>query len=140
PNRDDFEAGETQQPKPEYLNDFELGVQRNNKNYSYGANLFYMKYHDQLVLIGNINDVGAYTRTNIDKSYRAGVELTGTWLINNYVNIAGNLSLSENKINNYTELIDDYDNGGTITNHYEKTNIAFSPGIVGAGTINFMPV
>ncbi len=140
PNRDDFEAGETQQPKPEYLNDFELGVQRTGKNYSYGANLFYMQYKDQLALIGNINEVGAYTRTNIDRSYRAGVELTGSWMINKYVNIVANLSLSKNKINNYTELIDDYENGGTITNNYQQTDIAFSPGIVGGGTINFMPV
>jgi iron complex outermembrane receptor protein len=140
PNRDDFEAGTTQQPKPEYLNDVELGIQRTGKNYSYGANLFYMQYKDQLVLIGNINDVGAYTRTNIPDSYRTGVELTGSWMINKYVNIAANLSLSKNKIKNYTELIDDYENGGTIANNYEQTDIAFSPGIVGGGTINIIPI
>jgi iron complex outermembrane receptor protein len=140
PNRGDFEAAKTQQPKQEVLNDFEVGVERKNKNYSFGANLYYMKYHNQLVLIGNINDVGAYTRTNIANSYRAGIELQGNIILTNYLNIAANLALSENKINNFTELIDDYDNGGTKTNFYKKTDISFSPGVVGGGSINFIPV
>lgn len=140
PNRDDFEAGKSQQPKQEELNDLELGVEKKSKNYSFGANLYYMKYHNQLVLIGNINDVGSYTRTNIANSYRAGIELQGKVIVNDYLNIAANLTLSENKIKNFTELIDDYDNGGTKTNLYTKTNISFSPAVVAGGSINFIPV
>ena len=140
PNRDDFEAGKTQQPKQETLNDWELGVERKSKSFSYGANLYYMKYNNQLVLIGNINDVGSYTRTNIDNSYRAGIELQGAWIINTYLNIAANLTFSQNKIKNFTELIDDYDNGGAVRNQYNKTDISFSPAVVGAGSINITPV
>ncbi len=77
PNRDDFEAGVNEQPKPERLQDIELGVERKNKNNNWGATLYYMNYKDQLVLTGKINDVGAYTRTNIDDSYRTGIELQG---------------------------------------------------------------
>ena len=140
PNRDDFEAGKTQQPKAEELNDLELGVEKKSKNYSFGANLYYMKYRNQLVLIGNINDVGSYTRTNIPNSYRLGIELQGKVILTDYVNIAANLTLSENKIKNFTELIDDYDNGGTQKNVYQKTTISFSPAVVGGGSINFVPV
>ena len=64
-----------QQPKPEKLNDFELGIEKKNNKYNIGITCYYMHYKDQLVLTGKINDVGAYTRTNIPKSYRAGVEL-----------------------------------------------------------------
>ena len=39
------------------------------------ANLYYMDYHDQLVLTGEVNDVGSAVRENIENSYRAGVEL-----------------------------------------------------------------
>ena len=99
-----------------------------------------MKYHNQLVLIGNINDVGSYTRTNIPNSYRAGIELQGKITCSNYLSIAANLTLSENKIKNFTELIDDYDNGGTKTNFYKKSDISFSPAIVGGGSINIIPV
>ncbi len=77
PNRDDFEAGMNRQPKREMLNDIELGVERTNKLCNWSATLYYMRYKDQLVLTGQINDVGAYTRTNIPKSYRAGIELQG---------------------------------------------------------------
>ena len=77
PNRDDFESGSGSQPRPERLNDFELGFQKKKTNYDWGASLYYMQYKDQLVLTGKINDVGAYTRTNIPNSYRMGIELQG---------------------------------------------------------------
>ena len=140
PNRDDFEAGKTLQPKQEMLNDFEAGIEKKGKDYSFGANLYYMKYHNQLVLVGNINDVGEYTRINIANSYRAGIELQGKVMLTKYVNIAANLSLSKNKIKDFTELIDDYDNGGTKNNFYKKTDIAFSPAVVGGGSINITPI
>ena len=77
PNRDDFEAGMNQQPKPETLHDIELGVEKKTVKYSYGATAYYMNYHNQLVLTGKINDVGSYTRTNTPSSYRMGIELSG---------------------------------------------------------------
>ncbi|MCW3094304.1 MAG: TonB-dependent receptor, partial [Ferruginibacter sp.] len=140
PNRDDFEAGKTLQPKPEKLNDFELGAERKSAYYSVGANLYFMNYKDQLVLVGNINDVGAYTRTNIPKSYRAGIELQGRTNITKWLNWAANVSFSENKIKDYTDLVDDYDNGGTKAFYYKKTDISFSPAVVAASTISFTPL
>lgn len=140
PNRDDFEAGATQQPKPEHLNDLELGIENKNARYNWSANLYYMKYRDQLVLTGKINDVGAYTRTNIPDSYRMGMELQAAAIFNSWVKASGNLAFSRNKIRNLTEYIDDYDNGGQKINVYEETDIAYSPGIVGAATITFTPL
>lgn len=140
PNRDDFEAGVTQQPKPELLNDVELGIERKKTNYSFGANLYYMKYKDQLILTGKINDVGSYTRTNIPNSYRAGIELQGAVTITKWMNTAANVTFSKNKIKNFTEYLDDYDNGGQKNNFYSSTDIAYSPNIVAGGSINFIPV
>ena len=140
PNRDDFEAGKTQQPKREILNDFEIGIDKKEKLYSFGINLYYMKYKDQLVLIGNINDVGSYTRINIPNSYRAGIELQGNIIVTNKINITANLTLSENKIKNFTEIIDNYDTNGTIVNQYKKSDISFSPAVIGGGSINFTPI
>lgn len=139
PNRDDFEAGAELQPKPEKLRDLEIGVEKRAYKFSYGANFYYMKYKDQLVLTGKINDVGAYTRTNIKDSYRAGVELQGSAVIKSWINVAANLALSQNKINDFTEYIDDYDNGGQLSKEYNKPDIAFSPGVVGGATINLQP-
>jgi iron complex outermembrane receptor protein len=139
PNRDDFEAGKTQQPKKESLNDWELGIERNNKTTSWSATLYYMHYKDQLVLTGQINDVGAYTRTNIPKSYRLGIELQAGAVINSWMNVSANLALSKNKVLDFKEYIDDYDAGDQKLNQYNTTDIAFSPNIVGGATINFLP-
>ncbi|HQW83960.1 MAG TPA: TonB-dependent receptor plug domain-containing protein [Ferruginibacter sp.] len=140
PNRDDFEAGNYQIPKPERLNDIEAGLAKKGKNYSVEANVYYMRYKNQLVLTGKINDVGAYTRTNINKSYRTGVELQGSTKITTWANVNVNITLSENKLIDFTEYIDDYDTGGQQINFYPKTDISFSPSIIAGGSLNFIPV
>jgi len=84
--------------------------------------------------------VGAYTRTNIPKSYRAGLELVASAKITSWLNAAGNFSVSKNKVKDFSEYIDDYDNGGQQINQYSSTDIAFSPKMVGGVTINFIPL
>ncbi|HEX7904428.1 MAG TPA: TonB-dependent receptor plug domain-containing protein [Chitinophagaceae bacterium] len=140
PNRDDFEAGTTQQPKAEKLGDAELGIERTTSKYNLSAVLYYMNYKDQLVLTGKINDVGAYTRTNIPESYRAGIELQAGIKPLSWFNASANLALSKNKVKNFAEFIDDYDNGSQKLNTYNSTDIAYSPTIVGAASLNFLPV
>ncbi|MGC4102789.1 TonB-dependent receptor [Ferruginibacter sp.] len=144
PNRDDFEAGTTQQPKPELLNDFEAGIERKKSNYSFGINLYYMKYNDQLILTGKINDVGSYTRTNVPNSYRTGIELQGRYIFTKWLNVAANATFSSNKIKNFTEYLDEYnaswDWTGQTSNFYASTNIAFSPNTIAGGSVNITPV
>src|SRR5688572_14704580 len=147
PNRDDFEASFSQQPKAEKLNDLEIGIthegsfgDKKNTNYSIAVTGYYMHYEDQLVLTGKINDVGAYTRTNIPKSYRAGVELVASVKPVNWFNASANFAISRNKVEDFIEYIDDYDNGGQLINQYSSTDIAFSPNSVGAATLSFIPV
>lgn len=139
PNRDDFEAGKNQQPKPEKLQDFELGVEKKNSEYTWGATLYYMLYKDQLVLTGKINDVGAYTRSNVPDSYRMGIELQGGIRATDWLNASGNITLSENRIKNFTEYYDDYDDGGQKAIAHGNTDIAFSPAIIGSGMVNIVP-
>lgn len=140
PNRDDFEAGIDQQPKPEILHDWELGIEKKNKRYSLAANFYFMNYKDQLILTGKINDVGAYTRTNIPQSYRAGIELLAGVKLSEWINLAGCVSVSRNKIKNFTEYIDDYDNGDQQTKNYTHTDISFSPNVIANGSVNILPV
>lgn len=139
PNRDDFEASMLEQPRAERLHDIELGVEKKNKTYSIGATFYYMKYEDQLVLTGKINDVGAYTRTNIDDSYRLGLELQGSVAVNPWLKASANLTLSRNKLKLLNEYIDDYDNGGQIINTYSEPDISFSPSVLGGATISIAP-
>jgi iron complex outermembrane receptor protein len=87
-----------------------------------------------LVLTGQINDVGAYTRTNVDKSYRTGIELETNLLVLKNLKFLAHATLSKNKIIKFNEYIDNYDSGGQILNEYENRDIAYSPNaIAGAG-------
>ncbi len=140
PNRDDFEAGAATRPQHETLHDVELGIEQRHGSFSWAATLFYMKYTNQLVLTGKINDVGAYTRTNIPDSYRAGVELQAKWQPAAWLNMGGNLALSRNKIKDYTAWYDDYDEGGQKMETFSETDISFSPSVVAGLDIRFIPV
>ena len=103
-----------------------------------------MQYKDQLVLTGMINDVGAYTRTNVPDSYRTGIELQGGYIFSKWLNAVANVSFSRNKIKAFTEYLDDYDaNWESIGQHtvtHNKTDIAFSPSVTGGATITILPV
>jgi iron complex outermembrane receptor protein len=144
PNRDDFQASLTQQPKAEILYDFELSAEKKKSNYNFGANLYYMLYKDQLVLTGKLNDVGSYTRINTPNSYRLGIELQGGYVFNKWINATANLTLSENKIKAFSEFLDVYDVNYNWTGQKEvvhtNTDISFSPNIIGAAAINILPV
>ena len=139
PNRDDFEAGVLTQPKAEKLNDFEVGIEKKNSQYNYGATLYYMGYKDQLVLTGKVNDVGAYTRSNAPSSYRMGIEFQAGYMFTNWLNASGNISFSKNKIKDFTNYVDNYDNGLQNKIIYSNTDISFSPSITSALTVNIIP-
>ncbi|BAV08273.1 iron complex outermembrane recepter protein [Filimonas lacunae] len=144
PNRTDFEAQQVQQPKKETLHDFELGVERKQGRYNWGATVYYMLYKDQLVLTGARNDVGAYTRINTPNSYRLGLELQGGVVLNKWLNIQANTTISRNKIKAFTSYIDEYDGNGKLLGQqataYSNTDISFSPAIIVGGSINLTPV
>ena len=141
PNRDDYESGATQVPSPEKLIDWELGFEKKNSKINYGATFYYMNYEDQLINTGKINDVGAYTRVNTPKSYRAGVELEGDVIITNWLNASGNIAFSKNKIKEFTESIDNYDDASGLQkeNSFKNSDISYSPNTVAAASVNFIP-
>ena len=141
PNREDFQASILQQPKQEILHDFEAGIQQKKAGYNFGATLYYMLYKDQLVLTGKVNDVGSFTRINVPNSYRAGIELEGGVVITSWLNASANASFSKNKIQSFTEYLTEYDDelGTQTAVEHHNTNIAFSPSVVGSGTITLLP-
>ncbi len=144
PNRDDFEASLQQQPKAETLHDFEAAIERRQSRYNFSATFYYMLYKDQLVLTGKINDVGSYTRTNVPNSYRAGIELQAGVVLNSWLNANGNITFSNNKIKSFTEYLDEYDADfnytGQQTVEHTHTDISFSPNVIAAGTVTFIPL
>ena len=140
PNRDDFQAGILSQPNAETLHDWEAGWMKKSSRGYWGVTLFYMLYNQQLVLTGQINDVGAYTRTNVPRSYRTGMEWEAGWQIVPKLQVSGNLTISKNKIKSFSEYIDNYDTGNQDPVEHNNTDISFSPAVTGSGSINWKPI
>ncbi len=131
PNRDDFtETTPTSRPTSERMIDHEVGYERRGSKYATGLNLYYMDYTDQLVLTGELNDVGAALRTNVASSYRAGLELTWVAQFTHWLSWKGNATFSRNRILDLTEFVDDWDTGGQEAVNYPETPIAFSPEMI----------
>ncbi|GAB4265425.1 MAG: TonB-dependent receptor [Saprospiraceae bacterium] len=138
PNRDDYIDALNGQPvKPEKVVDYELGVSHVSPYHSYALNAYYMNYKDQLVLTGNINDVGETIRQNVDKSYRYGVELSASVAPASRLTLSGNATLSRNKIEGFTEYIDNWDTGEQEVVFHGTTDIAFSPNFIAFGKISY---
>lgn len=143
PNRNDFEASPSSQPKKETLHDFEAAIEKRSTRWNAGATVYYMLYRDQLVLTGQINDVGAYTRVNVPNSYRAGIELQAGYSFAKWINAAANLTLSSNKIKSFTEYLDVYDAAFEWTGQeaviHKNKDITFSPSVIGGATVSLLP-
>lgn len=131
PRRDDYESGSI---KPERLQDYELGYKFKNKKTSLNINAFYMRYKNQLVATGALNDVGSPVFENSGKSYRAGIEIEGAIKIIPKVMLQPNLTLSTNKNEDFY-----FERDGVLTN-LGNTNIAYSPNMVIGNALTYSPI
>ena len=129
-------------PHAERLYDYEVGYTYSHSRFALGANLYFMDYDNQLVLTGEYNDVGAYKTKNVKDSYRMGVELTAGVKIFDWLRWDGNLVASRNKILNYHQYVDLYDNQNDWNwigqdSVVGTTTIAFSPSITALSLFTF---
>ena len=130
PNRTDYENGS---PRPEVLNDFEAGIRKKGNRATWAANLYYMRYKDQLVLTGEIDEVGAPIRENVGDSYRLGLELEANLALSDQWLWQPNITLSENKNIDFR-----FQRDGTLQN-LGNSNIAYSPNLVAGSNLVFVP-
>lgn len=139
PNRTDF-IDNVKAPKAEHLEDLEAGYRWANQTFSFDGNFYYMNYKNQLVLTGQVNGVGEAIRVNVPKSYRAGIELIANWKLAPKWRLNANATFSQNKINNFTETIVNYDGEANKVNQFAKTDISFSPNTIIGGQLSYSPV
>ena len=130
PNRNDYENGN---PKPEKLNDFELGWRYVSPSVQVNTNVYYMNYKDQLVVTGELNDVGAPLRENIGDSYRLGLEVDANIILGEKFSLRPNIAISQNKNKDFF-----IDRDGLLQG-LGDTNIAYSPGFVAGNVLSYMP-
>jgi iron complex outermembrane receptor protein len=140
PNRDNYVDADPKgkQPTFETLNDFELGYKYNSHRLALGVNAYYMLYQNQLILTGKINDVGAPIMTNVDNSFRAGLELMAGMKLTEKLKWDVNITFSKNEIRNFSEFVDDWDNGGQVENKLGTTDLAFSPAVIANSQFSWM--
>ncbi|MCX2681020.1 TonB-dependent receptor [Galbibacter sp. EGI 63066] len=130
PNRNDYESGN---PEPETLNDFELGWRYATPAVKINANTYYMRYKNQLVLTGALNDVGAPLRENVGDSYRLGLEVEATLYFAEKFLLRPNVALSTNKNKEFY-----FQRDGTLEN-LGDTNISFSPNFIAGNNFTYLP-
>jgi iron complex outermembrane receptor protein len=130
PNRSDFKNGVNTAEK---LNDFELGWRYKSENIALNTNAYYMRYKNQLVLTGAIDDTGDFIRGTSGKSYRLGLEIDGNIKINKHFSWQPNIALSSNK---NIDFVTSWN--GNLTN-LGNTNISFSPNIVAGNALVYHP-
>jgi iron complex outermembrane recepter protein len=132
PTRTNYTDGtENAWPTPERLYDYEACYKFKGEQFSAGINLYYMKYKNQLVLTGKINDIGEMLTENIADSYRRGIELVASVKATDRLRWDGAVTFSDNRIKNFSEYVDVYDaNWDWVSqqkNDLTNTPIAFSP-------------
>lgn len=145
PSRADYlDAPSDRQPEPEMLRDLEVGYRFVKPKNLLSINYYLMHYKDQLVQTGELNDVGSPIKTNVDKSYRTGVELMNSLKPIEKFQWDVNLTYSMNKIKDFTEVVSVYDGDYNFIEaaelHYTNTDISFSPFLIAGSTIAYTPV
>ena len=142
--KDAMKYGTNNTPREEKLLDYELGYNFKSQSFAMGVNLFYMDFEDQLVLTGKLSEVGYPLMTNVDKSYRRGIELTTGLMPTQWLRWDANLTLSQNKIENFVSYVDLYDANWDYVgqNEYElgTTDISFSPPVVASSQLRVEPL
>ncbi|HEX9979965.1 MAG TPA: TonB-dependent receptor [Flavobacterium sp.] len=121
PNRTDYENG---RPKAEKLHDIEVGWRFNSGKFRISSNLYLMYYEDQLVKTGEIDEIGNEIRSNVDRSYRTGIEVDAMVQVTPKFSLSPNITVSQNKILDYTIMTE------TGMRNFGNTNISFSPALV----------
>ena len=131
PRRDDYESGSV---KPERLQDYELGYKLKNKKTGLNINAFYMRYKNQLVATGALNDVGSPVFENSGKSMRAGIEIEAALQLASKFVLQPNITLSTNKNKDFY-----FERDGVLAN-LGNTNIAYSPNMVIGNALTYSPI
>jgi len=145
PSRNNYKDADPDRiPTFETLYDAELGYNYRSDDFSGSVNLYYMSYHDQLVLTGEINNVGEAVMVNVPKSYRLGIEISAGVRLFRKLQWNANITLSSNKIKDFTSYTDNYDSTGQFTGQVQEnlglTDLSFSPDILIGSLITYRPV
>lgn len=125
-------------PKAERMFDYEAGYTFRKNWFNAGINLYYMDYKNQLVLNGQLNEIGEAVAENVKDSYRMGIELMAGAQITTGLRWDVNATLSRNRIKNYTEYLSDVNEDWEDV-YTEDWGISQTTRYIGSTPISFSP-
>lgn len=142
PGRSDIKEnikGELIPIKPERMVDIEAGWGYESERLSAGVNIYLMEYWDMLLESGKLNFSGYAIKENVGRGWRRGIEMQAAWKAFEWLRLDGNLTLSTNKLKHFTAYLENWVEGGYVTEEYENTTMLLSPSIVGMWRVNLAP-
>jgi iron complex outermembrane receptor protein len=148
PNRNNYtDAPQDRVPVPETLNDFEAGYSYGQGPFRAAITMYYMDYEDQLVLTGQINEVGYPVMTNVAESYRAGIELEAGYNFRDKIILKGTAAFSQNRIRDFVNYVDNWDYWSDpesepyqVEEYIGNSTLAYSPSVVTSGQVKYRPM
>jgi iron complex outermembrane receptor protein len=86
--------------------------------------MYYMLYENQLILTGELDNVGNPIRANTDKSYRLGAEIEAIYLFTKQITLQLSMTSSSN----------------VIKDGSKQLQIAYSPSLIGSSMMSYEPI
>lgn len=141
PMRSDIQASSA--VKPETMLDMEAMYSFTGKAFSASAGLYAMEYYDMLLETGRINDAGFTVKENTPRAFRRGLELKAAYRPASKIRLDANLTLSRNRIRQYTAFLDNYDSDWNYlkqtSEEYSNTAMLLSPSMTAGAAVCWTP-
>lgn len=110
----DLETGRLGDPIPreEKLRDYEAGFRYRGERAAFTATLYEMRFRDELVFLGGLNDIGLPVTGNSERSLHRGIELEGIWRFAPAFEVSGHLTLAKDEHLAFVENV--FDDEGAL--------------------------
>ncbi len=146
PGRGDIKEnikGDMSPIKPERMVDMEAGYEFVSSKFSASANIYLMEYWDMLLETGRLSSSGYAIKENVPRGWRRGIEMTAAVEAASWVSLSGNVTLSINKIKDYTSYVavaggsgSEGDGGEGVSGEWTGSGEAGSEGVGSWETVN----
>lgn len=128
--------------RPEKMVDVEASYKYSGSSFSASAGIYLMEYQDILLETGRLSTSGYAIKENVPRGWRRGVELAAGWTPLRWFRADANLTLSTNRLKEYTSYVEvsDGEEFETHAINYGETDILLSPSAVGMARLTFFPI
>ena len=124
-------VGDLSRVKPERVRDLEAGSMYHSPAIDFQADVYDMRFHDEITPIGALSYIGTPLRKNVGSSYRRGIEADVTVKGIPHTLLSGNVTLSRNRIREFV------DSSGDTPVTYRNVEPLLTPRVMGYGRAAF---